>query len=71
VVITKFIRLHQICFSVSAVGNPAGSDSVDYLVVAGGGAGGTDRGGGGGAGGMRFSLPCGITGYPASPLCRS
>jgi len=55
-------------FTVCSVGNPAGSTTVDYLVVAGAGAGGTDRGGGGGAGGMRFSLPCGITGYPASPL---
>ena len=55
-------------FTVCSVGNPAGSTTVDYLVVAGAGAGGTDRGGGGGAGGMRFSLPCGITCYPASPL---
>src|SRR6056300_583602 len=36
------------CFVVSSVGNPAGSDSVDYLVVAGGGSGGNDAGGGGG-----------------------
>src|SRR6056300_803803 len=32
------------CFVVSCGGNPAGSDSVDYLVVAGGGAGGGGRG---------------------------
>ena len=41
-------------FTVSAVGNPAGSDTVDYLVVAGGAsggkAGGSKGGGGGGAG---------------------
>jgi len=46
-------------FCVSAVGNPAGSDSVDYLVVAGGGGGGgecVNSGGasGGGAGGLRI-----------------
>jgi len=44
-------------FCVSAVGNPAGSTSVDYLVVAGGGGGGGDGGGGGGAGGYRTSFP--------------
>ena len=44
-------------FCVSAVGNAAGSESVDYLVVAGGGSGGTANGGGGGgaAGGLRYS----------------
>ena len=44
-------------FCVSAVGNSAGSESVDYLVVAGGGAGGyaNGGGGGGGAGGLRYS----------------
>jgi len=49
------------CFVVSSVGNPAGSDSVDYLVVAGGGASGVKRGGGGGGGGFRIgavSVPC-------------
>ena len=40
---------------ISAVGNPSGSDSVDYLVLAGGGGGGFWYGGGGGAGGYRFS----------------
>jgi hypothetical protein len=46
-------------FCVSALGNPAGSTTVDYLVVAGGGGGGAGcgAGGGGGAGGMRFSYP--------------
>jgi len=43
------------CFVVSSIGNPAGSDSVDYLVVAGGGGAGGDGGGGGGAGGVRFA----------------
>ena len=45
-------------FCVSANGNAAGSNTVDYLVVAGGGAGGIGNnasGGGGGAGGLRFS----------------
>src|SRR5210317_2466978 len=32
------------CFVVSRVGNPQGSDSVDYLVVAGGGSGGSANG---------------------------
>lgn len=42
-------------FCVSSVGNALGSNSVDYLVIAGGGSGGTRYGGGGGAGGYRFS----------------
>jgi len=42
-------------FTVSSVGNAAGSNSVDYLVVAGGGGGGGDAGGAGGAGGFRVS----------------
>ena len=46
-------------FTVCSVGNPAGSDSVDYLVVAGGGGGGAECGSyggaaGGGAGGLRI-----------------
>ena len=54
-------------FCVSAAGNAAGSNSVDYLVVAGGGGGGIGVGnsyasGGGGAGGMRFSFPNPATG---------
>jgi hypothetical protein len=45
-------------FNVTAVGNPAGSSIVDYLVVAGGGGGGgSEGGGGGGAGGYRESVP--------------
>ena len=41
-------------FTVNSVGNAAGSNSVEYLVVAGGGGAGTIRGGGGGAGGFRI-----------------
>lgn len=44
-------------FTVSSVGNPIGSDTVEYLVVAGGGAGASDRGAGGGAGGLRQNFP--------------
>ena len=49
-------------FCVSCAGNSAGSNTVDYLVIAGGGGGGTQpsghsfaNGGGGGAGGYRES----------------
>jgi hypothetical protein len=58
---------------VSAAGTPAGSDTVEYLVVAGGGSGstgdGTHGGGGGGGGGFRFASPsiAPLT-YPAKPL---
>jgi hypothetical protein len=55
-------------FCVSCAGNPAGSDTVDYLVVAGGSAGGYDRGGGGGAGGFRESSGAASGCYTASPL---
>jgi len=55
-------------FCVSCAGNPLGSDTVSYLVVAGGGAGGVAcSAGGGGAGGFReskSSTDC----YSASPL---
>ena len=56
-------------FTVTCAGNPLGSDTVEYLVIAGGGGGGRDNGGGGGAGGFRFASPslaplC----YPAKPL---
>ena len=54
------------CFVVSSIGNPAGSDSVDYIVVAGGGGGGNNRGGGGAAGGFREGYNPGS--YTASPL---
>jgi hypothetical protein len=53
-------------FTVSNAGNAQGSNTVDYLVVAGGGGGGHSNsghmGGGGGAGGFRFSFPNPATG---------
>ena len=52
-------------FTVTAGGSPAGSDTVDYLVVAGGGNGGT---GGGGAGGYRESSGAASGCYTRSPL---
>ena len=57
------------CFVVATVGNPAGSDSVDYLVVAGGGSGGhgNNGGGGGGSGGFREGRQV-APAYTASPL---
>ena len=58
-------------FCVSSGGNPAGSASVDYLVVAGGGGGqiSCNAGGGGGAGGFRFFAPTpSIPGAPGAPL---
>jgi hypothetical protein len=56
-------------FCVSAVGNPAGSDTVDYLVVAGGGGTNWDRDAGGGAGGFRLSNSVGCVPAPTmSPL---
>jgi len=46
------------CFVVSNGGNDLGSNSVEYLVVAGGGSGsGSDVGGGGGSGGFRQNYP--------------
>ena len=51
-------------FTVCSAGNPAGSTTVEYLVVAGGGSGGCDQGGGGGAGGFRSFTAL----SPASPL---
>ena len=60
-------------FTVSCVGNPAGSDTVDYMVVAGGGGGGGTgnsgyaSGGGGGAGGWRASSGTASGSYTAGP----
>jgi hypothetical protein len=58
-------------FTVTNAGNPGGSTSVDYLVVAGGGAGGSSapvgyETGGGGAGGLRTgtSFPVSVTTFP-------
>ncbi|MDB2561677.1 hypothetical protein N9X67_04850 [Amylibacter sp.] len=57
------------CFVVSSAGNPIGSTSVDYLVVAGGGAAGACTSAGGGAGGYRESHSTPVSGcYSASPL---
>ena len=39
-------------FTVSSVGNPAGSDSIQFLAAGGGGGGGNDNGGGGGGSGV-------------------
>jgi hypothetical protein len=49
------------CFVVSSAGNSAGSNSVEYLVIAGGGGGGGRHGAGAGAGGFRL-----YTALPAS-----
>jgi len=54
-------------FTVICGGTPSGSNTVDYLVVAGGG-GGAGNGGGGGAGGTRFYVAPGCApGAPALP----
>ena len=60
-------------FCVSNGGNIAGSNTVDYLVVAGGGGGGGgspgwNAGGGGGAGGYRESAGTSSGSYTISPL---
>jgi hypothetical protein len=58
-------------FTVTNAGNPGGSSTVDYLVVAGGGAGGSSgptsyESGGGGAGGLRIatSFSVSVTEFP-------
>ena len=56
-------------FEITAAGNTAGNNEVEYIVVAGGGGGGTDRGAGGGAGGYRFASPSlAPATYPSKPL---
>ena len=56
-------------FVVTCAGNCAGSNTVDYLVVAGGGgAGGYGHGAGGGAGGYRESPGTASGSYTVSPL---
>ena len=55
-------------FTVSCGGNPAGSASVDYLILAGGGGGNPQTNGGGGAGGYRESSGAASGCYTASPL---
>ena len=53
-------------FCVSCAGSSAGSNTVEYIVVAGGAGGAT---GGGGAGGFRFASPSlAPATYPAKPL---
>ena len=54
--------------TVPCVGNPGGSSTVDYLVVAGGAGGGKSDGGGGGAGGYRESPGTASGCYTTSPL---
>ena len=54
-------------FCVSAAGNACGSNTIDYLVIAGGGGTSTSRGGGGGAGGYRFSNGTASGCYSAGP----
>ena len=54
-------------FTVSCAGNGAGSNTVDYLVIAGGAGASGDRGGGGGAGGYRFSDGTASGCYTAGP----
>jgi hypothetical protein len=58
-------------FTVTNAGTPIGSNTVDYLVVAGGGGGGSlgpNGAGGGGAGGFRESSGAASGCYSASPL---
>ena len=54
-------------FTVCSVGNPSGSDTVDYLVLAGGGGGGHWYGAGAGAGGYRFSNGTASGSYTTAP----
>ena len=60
-------------FTVTSAGNPTGSTTVDYMVVAGGGGGGAGNcgcighaGGGGGAGGYRSNYPSTCSGVPVT-----
>ena len=55
-------------FTVTSVGNPAGSNEVDYLIVGGAGGGGWCIGGGGGAGGVRISAGTSSGCYTVNPL---
>jgi len=54
-------------FTVTCAGSPVGSNTVDYLVVAGGAGGGTRGGGGGGSGGYRESSGTASGSYTVSP----
>ena len=53
-------------FEITNEGKDTGSNTVDYLVLAGGGGGGYNRGAGGGAGGYRESVPAPAA-WTASP----
>jgi hypothetical protein len=55
-------------FTVTGAGTPVGSNTVDYLVVAGGGGGGSSISGGAGAGGFRTSSGAASGCYTTSPL---
>jgi hypothetical protein len=55
-------------FTVTNEGTPTGSNTVDYLVVAGGGGGSGSQSGAGGAGGFRESSGAASGCYTASPL---
>tara|TARA_R100000655_G_scaffold51745_2_gene89521 strand:+ start:1362 stop:2765 length:1404 start_codon:yes stop_codon:yes gene_type:complete len=63
-------KVHQFTgpgnFCVSAVGNACGSNTVEYMIVAGGGGGGAGRAGGGGGGGFRTctALSVSVQNYP-------
>jgi len=57
-------------FTVCSVGNPAGSSTVSYMVIAGGGGSGDYFGGGGGAGGFREGKATTCS-HTASPLAAS
>ena len=54
-------------FTVTCAGNSGGSNTVDYMVIAGAGGAGGDRGGGGGAGGWRASSGTATGSYCAGP----
>jgi len=54
-------------FQVTCAGNPAGANTVSYLVIGGGGGTGRSYGGGAGAGGFRESKAASDS-YTASPL---
>ena len=58
-------------FTVCSVGNSAGSNTVDYFVVAAGGGSGADGGAGAGAGGFRYSNSLGLPAPLNSPLANS
>ena len=55
------------CFQVTDAGGPSGSNTVDYMIVAGGAGGGYNGSGGGGAGGWRASAGTGSGCFTAGP----